>query len=159
MFRNGLQPMHILVLVVVILLVFGASRLPDIAASIGKSLKVFKKEVRELREDDDTPTGSGQNGSGQNGGGQDNAGQHNQGQYNGGQHNQGQYTGAQYNGGQYNQGQYNGGQYGPPQGGPTPGHGTGGPGADRPGSGGGDGLSSSEPPSTPAGQSPPTSVG
>ncbi|MGO1173897.1 MAG: twin-arginine translocase TatA/TatE family subunit [Actinomycetaceae bacterium] len=62
MFRNGLQPMHIIVLVVVILLVFGASRLPDIASSIGKSLKVFKKEVRELRDDD---PGSGAAGGGQ----------------------------------------------------------------------------------------------
>ncbi|MGC5616876.1 twin-arginine translocase TatA/TatE family subunit [Georgenia sp. Z1491] len=68
MFRNGLQPMHILVLVVVILLVFGASRLPDIASSIGKSLKVFKKEVRELREDDDAPSGRADQDPGAHGG-------------------------------------------------------------------------------------------
>lgn len=58
MLRNGLQPGHIIVLVLVILLVFGASKLPDIAGSIGKSLKVFKKEVKELREDDDDPGSS-----------------------------------------------------------------------------------------------------
>ncbi|MGO1835492.1 MAG: twin-arginine translocase TatA/TatE family subunit, partial [Actinomycetaceae bacterium] len=65
MFRNGLQPTHIIVLVVVILLVFGFSRLPDIASSIGKAMKVFKKEVKELREDDDAPTTPGSPGTGQ----------------------------------------------------------------------------------------------
>lgn len=53
MFRNGLQPSHIIILLLVIILIFGASKLPDIASNIGKSLKVFKKEVKELRDDDD----------------------------------------------------------------------------------------------------------
>lgn len=76
MFRNGLQPTHIIVLVVVILLVFGFSRLPDIASSIGKAMKVFKKEVKELREDD-APPASGETGTGGQGatGGQDGTGQ------------------------------------------------------------------------------------
>ncbi|MPV38902.1 Sec-independent protein translocase subunit TatA [Georgenia subflava] len=52
MFRNGLQPSHIIILVLVIILIFGASKLPDIASNIGKSMKVFKKEVKELRDDD-----------------------------------------------------------------------------------------------------------
>ncbi|WP_251150992.1 Sec-independent protein translocase subunit TatA [Cellulosimicrobium sp. Marseille-Q4280] len=50
-----LKPWHIIVLVVVILLLFGARRLPDLARSVGQSLKIFKKEVKELNEDD-TPT-------------------------------------------------------------------------------------------------------
>ncbi len=45
----------IVVLVVVVLLLFGARRLPDVAASVGKSLKIFKKEVKELTEDDSAP--------------------------------------------------------------------------------------------------------
>jgi sec-independent protein translocase protein TatA len=53
MFRNGLQPSHIIILLLVIILIFGASKLPDIASNIGKSLKVFKKEVKELRDDTD----------------------------------------------------------------------------------------------------------
>lgn len=52
------QAWHIIVLVIVILLVFGSAKLPDIASSIGKSLKVFKKEITELKEDTDT-SGSG----------------------------------------------------------------------------------------------------
>jgi sec-independent protein translocase protein TatA len=47
-----LKPWHIIVLVVVILLLFGARRLPDLARSVGQSLKIFKKEVKELTEDD-----------------------------------------------------------------------------------------------------------
>lgn len=58
MFRNGLQPSHIIILLLVIILIFGASKLPDIASNIGKSLKVFKKEVKELRDDDDVDTSS-----------------------------------------------------------------------------------------------------
>ena len=45
-------PTHIVVLLVLVLLVFGSSKLPDIARSVGQSMKVFKKEVKELREDD-----------------------------------------------------------------------------------------------------------
>ena len=47
------QAWHMIVLVIVILLVFGSAKLPDIASSIGKSLKVFKKEITELKEDTD----------------------------------------------------------------------------------------------------------
>ncbi|MEE6272251.1 Sec-independent protein translocase subunit TatA [Georgenia wangjunii] len=47
-----LQFWHILVLLLVVLILFGAKRLPDVASSVGKSLKIFKKEVTELREDD-----------------------------------------------------------------------------------------------------------
>lgn len=45
--------LQILIIVLIIILLFGAKRLPDVASSIGKSLKIFKKEVTELRDDDD----------------------------------------------------------------------------------------------------------
>ena len=45
------EPIHILILVIVILLIFGAPKLPMIAKNIGKSLKVFKSEVDDLRGD------------------------------------------------------------------------------------------------------------
>ncbi len=50
MLRNGLEPMHILVIVVVLVLLFGAKRLPDLAKSVGQSMKIFKNEVKDLRE-------------------------------------------------------------------------------------------------------------
>jgi sec-independent protein translocase protein TatA len=48
MFRNGLQPTHVIVVVVVILLLFGSTKLPALAKSLGQSLKIFKKEVEGL---------------------------------------------------------------------------------------------------------------
>ncbi|MFD6175931.1 MULTISPECIES: Sec-independent protein translocase subunit TatA [unclassified Isoptericola] len=46
-----LKPWHIIVLVVVILLLFGARRLPDLARSVGQSMKIFKSEVKDLTDD------------------------------------------------------------------------------------------------------------
>ncbi len=54
MARN-LQGWHIVVLVVVIVLLFGAKRLPDVAKSVGQSLRIFKREVKDLRHDDARP--------------------------------------------------------------------------------------------------------
>jgi len=53
------QVWHMIVLLVLVLVVFGSSRLPDIAKSVGQSMKVFKKEIKELR-DEDTTAASGQ---------------------------------------------------------------------------------------------------
>ncbi len=48
----NLRPMEILLIVLVVLLLFGARRLPELARSVGKSLKIFKTEVKDLRDDD-----------------------------------------------------------------------------------------------------------
>jgi sec-independent protein translocase protein TatA len=48
---NGLQPWHLLVIIVVLIVVFGSKRLPDAARSLGKSLRIFKTEIRELSND------------------------------------------------------------------------------------------------------------
>lgn len=50
---GAFKPWHWIVILVLLILLFGANKLPDIASSLGQSLKVFKKEVKELREDDD----------------------------------------------------------------------------------------------------------
>jgi sec-independent protein translocase protein TatA len=39
----------------VIILLFGAKRLPDAARSLGKSLRIFKAEVKELQSDKPEP--------------------------------------------------------------------------------------------------------
>ncbi len=54
------EPIHILILVIVILLIFGAPKLPMIAKNIGKSLKVFKSEVDDLRGDKDEKDSTGE---------------------------------------------------------------------------------------------------
>jgi sec-independent protein translocase protein TatA len=47
-----LKPWHIIVLVVLLLLLFGAKRLPDAARSLGRSLRIFKAETKNLMDDD-----------------------------------------------------------------------------------------------------------
>lgn len=47
----NLKPMEILLIVLVVLLLFGAKRLPDLAKSVGKSLKILKNEVKDLNDD------------------------------------------------------------------------------------------------------------
>lgn len=53
---NALQPWHIIVLVLVVVLLFGAKRLPDAARSIGKSMKIFKAETKDLTGDNKAAT-------------------------------------------------------------------------------------------------------
>ncbi|UZN05204.1 twin-arginine translocase TatA/TatE family subunit [Cellulomonas sp. S1-8] len=43
---------HVVILIIVVLLLFGANRLPGLARSVGQSLKIFKKEVSDLTGDD-----------------------------------------------------------------------------------------------------------
>ena len=50
---NLFRPSHIIFLLIVVILLFGYKKLPDIARSVGQSMKVFKKEVKELRDEDD----------------------------------------------------------------------------------------------------------
>lgn len=40
------------ILLVLVLLLFGARRLPDLARSVGRSMKIFKSEVRDVRTQD-----------------------------------------------------------------------------------------------------------
>lgn len=51
-----MKPWHVIVLLVVVLLLFGARRLPDLAKSVGQSMKIFKNEVKDLTEDSGSPS-------------------------------------------------------------------------------------------------------
>ncbi|MET0701005.1 MAG: Sec-independent protein translocase subunit TatA [Mycobacterium sp.] len=51
---GGLSPWHWAILAVVIILLFGAKRLPDAARSLGKSMRIFKSEVKEMQNDGKT---------------------------------------------------------------------------------------------------------
>ncbi len=46
----GLQPIHILVIVVAALLIFGPARLPEIGRGLGKALNEFRNGTREMAE-------------------------------------------------------------------------------------------------------------
>lgn len=44
---------EVIILLLVLVLLFGATRLPKAAEGIGKSLKVFKREIRSSSDDDE----------------------------------------------------------------------------------------------------------
>ncbi|CAB4718144.1 MAG: twin-arginine translocase TatA/TatE family subunit [Actinobacteria bacterium] len=46
-----------LVILVIVVLVFGAAKLPDLARGTGQALRIFKAETKGLRDDDDAVAG------------------------------------------------------------------------------------------------------
>ncbi|QDZ13714.1 twin-arginine translocase TatA/TatE family subunit [Humibacter ginsenosidimutans] len=44
---------HIWIILLIIVLLFGATRLPALARSIGQSTRIFKKEIRDGQEEDE----------------------------------------------------------------------------------------------------------
>lgn len=51
---GNLTGWHFLILLVVILLLFGAPKLPGLAKSLGQSLKIFKNEMKTDESKDST---------------------------------------------------------------------------------------------------------
>jgi len=49
---GGLQGWHLLIVLAVILLLFGAAKLPALAKSMGQSARVFKGEMKAMKEED-----------------------------------------------------------------------------------------------------------
>jgi sec-independent protein translocase protein TatA len=48
----NLKGWEIVIILALLLLLFGAKRLPDAARGLGRSLRIFKAETKGLREDD-----------------------------------------------------------------------------------------------------------
>jgi sec-independent protein translocase protein TatA len=46
----GIQPIHLIVVAVIALLIFGPSRLPEIGRSVGKMLTEFRKGAKEMTD-------------------------------------------------------------------------------------------------------------
>lgn len=49
------SPSHLLILLVVLVVLFGAARLPKAAKSMGEAMRIFKKETQKLHDDDPQP--------------------------------------------------------------------------------------------------------
>ncbi len=47
----GLGMGELVIILLIVLLIFGASRLPQIAQALGKSIKEFKKAGNEIKDD------------------------------------------------------------------------------------------------------------
>jgi sec-independent protein translocase protein TatA len=48
---RALEPWHLLVLIAVVAVLFGGKRLPDAARGLGRSMRIFKSEMRQLNDD------------------------------------------------------------------------------------------------------------
>jgi hypothetical protein len=53
------EPSHILILLIVVLVLFGAKRLPDSARSLGRSMRIFKSEMKEMTTEEKKATEEG----------------------------------------------------------------------------------------------------
>ena len=51
---NNLTGWHLLVIVFLVLLLFGAPKLPALARSMGQSMRIFKNEIKTNKDDDGT---------------------------------------------------------------------------------------------------------
>jgi sec-independent protein translocase protein TatA len=52
-------PTELIIVLVIVLLLFGAKKLPDLAGSMGKSIKEFRKATKELEEDEQQDASAG----------------------------------------------------------------------------------------------------
>jgi sec-independent protein translocase protein TatA len=46
------SPSHLLIILIVLVVLFGAARLPKAAKSMGEAMRIFKKEATKLHEED-----------------------------------------------------------------------------------------------------------
>lgn len=47
---------HLVIILAIVLLIFGAAKLPALAKSVGQSVKIFKGEVKSMSDDEPTAT-------------------------------------------------------------------------------------------------------
>jgi len=50
MFEGLLQPTHLIIILVIVLIIFGPGKLPELGSSIGKAIRGFKKAMAEPDE-------------------------------------------------------------------------------------------------------------
>ena len=48
---RGLEGWHFIIILVIVLLLWGAPKLPGLAKSLGQSMRIFRKEMKGLSED------------------------------------------------------------------------------------------------------------
>jgi len=47
MFEGLFQPMHLIIILVIVLIIFGPGKLPELGGSIGKAIRGFKQAMNE----------------------------------------------------------------------------------------------------------------
>lgn len=52
---NNLNGWHLVIVLAIVLLLFGAPKLPGLARSLGQSMRIFRSEVKTLKDEDAAP--------------------------------------------------------------------------------------------------------
>lgn len=55
MFEGLFRPMHLLLILFIVLIIFGPGKLPEIGEGLGKSIRSFKKAMSQKDDPKDTP--------------------------------------------------------------------------------------------------------
>ncbi len=50
MFGGALQPMHLVLILVIVLIIFGPGKLPDVGSAVGRTIREFKHSAAEPEE-------------------------------------------------------------------------------------------------------------
>ena len=58
MFNGLFQPMHLLVIMVIVLIIFGPGKIPELGKSLGKAIRDFKNAINETENKHNDPTAS-----------------------------------------------------------------------------------------------------
>jgi sec-independent protein translocase protein TatA len=56
--RGLFEGWHFVILALVVVALFGYKKMPDAARSLGRSMRIFKSEIEEMKKDDTTPSGA-----------------------------------------------------------------------------------------------------
>ena len=51
MFEGLLQPMHLLIILLIALIIFGPGKLPELGSSLGKAIRGFKKSMQDTEKE------------------------------------------------------------------------------------------------------------
>ncbi len=51
MFSGALQPLHLVLILIVVLILFGPGKLPDVGKAVGKTIREFKRSSQADIED------------------------------------------------------------------------------------------------------------
>ena len=55
MFEGLFQPMHLLVILIIAMFVFGPKKLPELGKGLGDGIRAFKEGIRDDKGDNDKP--------------------------------------------------------------------------------------------------------
>jgi sec-independent protein translocase protein TatA len=58
MLRNGLEPWHLLIVAIVLVVLFGSKKLPDTARALGKSMRILKSEAKAMKDENAEASGA-----------------------------------------------------------------------------------------------------